>query len=68
MDKVKKLPSFLARELQEVSKARRLANLPPLRPTVRSCLACRKRFESLGNRFCGCTSRSSVSYAGREIL
>ena len=65
---IKKLPSFLIRDLEHKNKARELAGLSLIRIKVRRCIACGARFESIGNRGCGCISRNTPSVGGRDIL
>ena len=67
-DKVKELPPSVMKDIELKNHARRLANLAPIKITVRTCVACRSLFESAGNRTCGCNTRSVGYIAGREII
>lgn len=67
-DKVKELPPSVMKDIELKNHARRLANLAPIKITVRTCVACRALFESAGNRTCGCNTRSVGYIAGREII
>ncbi len=67
-EKVKKLPPTIQRDFDSKNRARKSAFLSPLSITVRSCLICGKKFESVGNRLCGCVPRSMMSFAGRDVL
>ena len=66
--KVKKLPPSVVKDIELKNHARRLANLSPIRIKVRQCISCGTRFESAGNRTCGCNTRSTGYIAGREII
>ncbi len=67
-EKVKKLPPTIQRDFESKNRARKSAFLSPLSISIRSCLVCGKKFESVGNRLCGCTPRSMMAYSGREVL
>ena len=65
---IKKLPKSVHIELERQNKARRLADLPQLTVQVKVCHNCGRRYESLNNRRCGCTSYMTTSIQGRELI
>lgn len=67
-NKVKKLPPSVIKDIEQKNHARRLAQLTPIKISVRQCLSCGELFESAGNRTCGCNTRSTGYIAGREII
>lgn len=67
-NKVKCLPPSVLKDIDLKNNARRLANLAPIKIRVRTCIACGQKFESAGNRTCGCNTRSTGYIAGREII
>ena len=67
-NKTKKLPPSVVKDIELKNQARRLANLAPIKIRVRRCIACNHKFESAGNRTCGCNTRSTGYIAGREII
>lgn len=66
--RVKTLPPSVVKDIEQKNIARKLAGLAPIHVRVRRCLTCGSRFESSGNRTCGCSSRTAGSIAGREII
>jgi len=66
--KVKYLPPSVLKDIEQKNIARKLAGLQPIRISIRPCLTCGAKFQSAGNRTCGCTSRSAGIIAGREII
>ncbi len=68
LNKVKKLPPSVVKDIELKNQARRLACLAPIKIKVRMCIACHQSFESAGNRTCGCNTRSTGFIAGREII
>lgn len=68
INKVKRLPPSVIKDIELKNHARRLANLSPIRIKVRQCISCGAMFESAGNRTCGCNTRSTGFIAGREII
>ncbi len=68
LNKVKRLPPSVVKDIELKNQARRLANLTPIKIRVRVCIACAQSFESAGNRTCGCSNRSAGYIAGREII
>lgn len=52
--KVRRLAPPVVKELELKNAARRDAGLREIRVKVRTCLACGRFFESMGNRTCGC--------------
>jgi len=51
---VKKLSESVKQDIELKNRARRLANLSPIKITVRQCIQCSQLFESDGSRTCGC--------------
>jgi hypothetical protein len=51
---VKRLSLTVKKDIEMKNHARRLANLSPIKITVRNCIRCGQLFESAGNRTCGC--------------
>lgn len=68
VDRVKRLPPSVVKDIELKNHARRLANLTAIKIKVRRCIACNLMFESAGNRTCGCNTRSTGYIAGREII
>lgn len=68
VNKIKRLPPSVVKDIELKNNARRLANLSPIKIKVRSCISCGILFESAGNRTCGCNTRSTGYIAGREII
>lgn len=66
--KIKYLPPSVLKDIEQKNLARKLAGLQPIRINIRPCLTCGAKFQSAGNRTCGCTSRSAGIIAGREII
>lgn len=66
--KIKRLPPSVVKDIELKNQARKLALLAPIKIKVRVCIACHQRFESAGNRTCGCNTRSAGYIAGREII
>lgn len=66
--KIKYLPPSVLKDIEQKNVARKLAGLQPIRITIRPCLTCGSKFQSAGNRTCGCASRSAGIIAGREII
>lgn len=66
--KIKYLPPSVLKDIEQKNIARKLAGLQPIRINIRPCLTCGAKFQSAGNRTCGCTSRSAGIIAGREII
>lgn len=57
------------RELKDINKAREAAGLRPKVLKVRTCNKCDGKFESLGERNCGCMRNEKIGQmAGRDIL
>ena len=57
--------SFSEGTVDDMNKARKAAEVPPIVVKMRSCLSCDKKFESLspGNRMCsGCSQRKEVIF------
>ncbi len=67
-NRVKKLPPSVVKDIEQKNVARRLAGLSAIVIKVRRCIACGSKFESAGNRTCGCSSRTAGTIAGREII
>lgn len=67
-NKLKTLPPSVVKDIEQKNVARRLAGLSPIVIKVRRCIACGSKFESAGNRTCGCSSRTAGTIAGREII
>lgn len=67
-NKIKTLPPSVVKDIEQKNVARRLAGLSPIVIKVRRCIACGSKFESAGNRTCGCSSRTAGTIAGREII
>ena len=67
-NKIKRLPQSVVKDVELKNYARKLANLPQIKVKVRTCILCQGKFESTGNRTCGCNSRSTGYMAGREII
>lgn len=67
-NRVKRLPPSVVKDIEQKNVARRLAGLSPIVIKVRRCIACGSKFESAGNRTCGCSSRTAGTIAGREII
>ncbi|MDA9951479.1 hypothetical protein N9D31_02775 [Oligoflexaceae bacterium] len=67
-NKVKRLPPSVVKDIELKNHARRLAGLSPIMIKVRQCISCTTKFESAGNRTCGCNTRSTGYIAGREII
>jgi hypothetical protein len=67
-NRVKRLPPSVVKDIEQKNVARRLAGLSPIIIKVRRCIACGSKFESAGNRTCGCSSRTAGTIAGREII
>lgn len=57
----KPLPINVAIDIRLKNQARKECGLKPIEIKVRKCLACGFRFESAGNRTCGCVARSRAS-------
>ncbi|RYZ57339.1 MAG: hypothetical protein EOP07_10215 [Proteobacteria bacterium] len=68
LNKIKRLPPSVVKDIELKNHARRLANLSAIKIKVRSCITCGTLFESAGNRSCGCNMRSTGYIAGREII
>ncbi len=68
INKIKKLPPSVIKDIELKNHARKLANLSPIKITVRECISCGALFESAGNRTCGCNTRNTGFIAGREII
>ncbi len=66
--KVKYLPPSVIKDIEQKNVARKLAGLPPIMTRIRHCLTCGAKFQSAGNRTCGCASRIAGIIAGREII
>lgn len=66
--KVKYLPPSVIKDIEQKNVARKLAGLPPILTRIRHCLTCGAKFQSAGNRTCGCASRVAGIIAGREII
>lgn len=66
--KFKALPPSVIKDIEQKNAARKLAGLPPIITRIRNCLTCGAKFQSAGNRTCGCTSRTAGTIAGREII
>jgi hypothetical protein len=67
-NKVKSLPPSVIKDIEQKNVARKLAGLSAIVIKVRRCIACGSKFESAGNRTCGCSSRTAGTIAGREII
>lgn len=67
-NRVKRLPPSVVKDIEQKNVARRLAGLSPIVIKVRRCISCGSKFESAGNRTCGCSSRTAGTIAGREII
>lgn len=67
-NKIKALPPSVVKDIEQKNVARKLAGLSPIVIKVRRCIACGSKFESAGNRTCGCSSRTAGTIAGREII
>jgi hypothetical protein len=67
-NKIKSLPPSVVKDIEQKNVARRLAGLSAIVIKVRRCIACGSKFESAGNRTCGCSSRTAGTIAGREII
>jgi hypothetical protein len=67
-NKIKSLPPSVVKDIEQKNVARKLAGLSPIVIKVRRCIACGSKFESAGNRTCGCSSRTAGTIAGREII
>ena len=67
-NKVKSLPPSVIKDIEQKNVARKLAGLSSIVIKVRRCIACGSKFESAGNRTCGCSSRTAGTIAGREII
>jgi len=68
VNKLKKLPPSVLKDIELKNHARRMAGLSPIRVKIRQCITCGEDFESSGNRSCGCSNRNSGFIAGREII
>lgn len=66
--KVKRLTASARRDIELKNHARKLAGLSLIVIKERKCIACKKIFESAGDRTCGCQSRKTGYIAGREII
>lgn len=64
----KKLPMHLRKAVTNQNKARAACGLAPLTVSIRSCLVCGSKFESVGNRLCGCIPRKAPYVAGSEVI
>lgn len=60
------LPNIRAVEEQNI--ARKHMGLSPIKIVVRKCLACGQRFESTGNRNCGCSRGRGSTVLGHEAI
>jgi hypothetical protein len=67
-NRIKTLPPSVVKDIEQKNLARKLAGLSPIVIKVRRCIACGSKFESAGNRTCGCSSRTAGTIAGREII
>lgn len=68
-EKVKMLSNSVKKDIELKNHARRLAGLSPIVIKIRECIFCGKKFESAGNKTCGCGPNTRTGYiAGREIL
>lgn len=65
---IKRLTTSARREIELKNHARKLAGLSPIVIKVRTCNNCGTKFESSGNRNCGCLNKKSGFIAGREII
>ena len=68
---VKRLTITDKKDIDQKNYARRLNALPLLVVKVRTCMQCKRSFESVGERYCGCRGtdhRHLPSLGGRDIL
>lgn len=54
---IKRLTDEVRRDTELKNEARKACKLSLITVIIRTCLACGVKFESIGNRTCGCTRR-----------
>ena len=65
---LKKLCKMTKRELEKANEGRVKIGLKPLEIKIRTCLVCKKEFESIGDRTCGCSKASTARLTGFDVI
>jgi len=65
--KIKLMEKWKKDLLEEQNKARIALNFPPMTIRVRQCLFCKKPFESVSRRTCGCKEAQVTSLSGLDV-
>lgn len=65
---IKLMTKFEHATLRDANEARIINGLKPLEVKIRTCIVCKKKFESIGDRTCGCIKDRVTTLFGVEVV